>query len=321
MPAKLCPGGRGLERCGGSRAGPTARRGGRTVEQARSPLDAGKEDGVTTVENVTVTPVEIGGTRGGPDVPTLRQDRWWLQPAVTATVLISFVVYSTWAAFVNKDYYVGASANRDLLSPFYSPCLAASCVPGSHPSFTLTWWEISPAILILIVPLGFRLTCYYYRRAYYRSIWLSPPNCAVADGHPTYTGESRFPLVLQNVHRWFFYLGLALNVILTIDAVMAFRQPGLPTGWGFSLGTAILCVNASLLWLYTLSCHSCRHLCGGQVKSFSEHPIRYRFWKLVTPLNANHMKFAWASLVFVALTDLYVRLVASGAFHDPGFHF
>ena len=72
-----------------------------------------------------------------------------------------------------------------------------------------------------------------------------------------------------------------------------------------------------LLWLYSLSCHSCRHLCGGQVRTFSKHPIRHRLWKLVTPLNANHMKFAWASLIFVALTDLYVRLVASGAFSDP----
>jgi hypothetical protein len=53
------------------------------------------------------------------------------------------------------------------------------------------------------------------------------------------------------------------------------------------------------------------------VKSFSKHPIRHKLWKLVTPLNGIHMRFAWASLVFVALTDLYVRLVASGAFHDP----
>lgn len=276
---------------------------------------------MTTVEEATAgrpTPVTISGRRGGPEVPTLRRDRWWLQPLVTALVLTGFVVYSTWAAFVNRDYYVGAAQHRNLLSPFYSPCLANSCVPGSHPGFGLSWWNISPAILILIVPLGFRLTCYYYRRAYYRAFWLSPPNCGVADEHSAYTGESRLPLILQNIHRWFFYLALCLNVILTIDAVVAFEQQ---PGWGLSLGTAFLCVNAALLWLYTLSCHSCRHLCGGQVKSFAKHPIRYRLWKLVTPLNARHMNFAWASLVFVALTDLYIRLVASGAFHDPGIHF
>ena len=29
--------------------------------------------------------------------------------------------------------------------------------------------------LILIFPLGFRLTCYYYRKAYYRAFFLAPP--------------------------------------------------------------------------------------------------------------------------------------------------
>jgi len=269
---------------------------------------------VETAEEPTITPVELGGTRGGPDIPTLREDRWWIQPVVSATILGAFVIYSTWAAFVNKNYFAGPSMNRNLLSPFYSPCLTESCVPGSHPSFVISWWMISPALLILIVPLGFRLTCYYYRRAYYRSFWLSPPNCAVADAHASYSGETRFPLILQNVHRWFFYLGLILNVILTVDAIEAFRQPGL--GIGVTVGTVVLCLNAVLLWSYSLSCHSCRHLCGGQVKRFSEHPIRYRFWKLVSPLNAHHMKFAWASLVFVAFTDFYVRLVASGTITD-----
>ncbi len=269
---------------------------------------------MATVEKATVSPVTIGGTRGGPDQPTVRKDRWWLQPVVTATVLTSFVVYATWAAFVNKDYYVGATEHRDLISPFYSPCLAGSCVPGSHPHIVLSQWMISPAILILIVPLGFRLTCYYYRRAYYRSFWLSPPNCAVADAHGSYSGETRFPLILQNVHRWFFYLGLILNVILTIDAVVSYNQPGI--GIGVTVGSLVLTVNAVLLWCYSLSCHSCRHLCGGQVRSFAKHPIRYRLWKFVTPLNAHHMNFAWASLVFVALTDLYVRLVASGTITD-----
>jgi hypothetical protein len=36
-------------------------------------------DGVTTLEDATpttVTPVVLGGARGGPSVPTLRQDRW-----------------------------------------------------------------------------------------------------------------------------------------------------------------------------------------------------------------------------------------------------
>ena len=273
----------------------------------------------TTVDNPTTTPVVIGAPRGGPDVPTLRKDGWWVEPVITAAILLSFVIYSTWAAFVGKNYYAGADLHRDLISPFYSPCIANSCVPGSHPFGTLPFWNYSPALLILIFPLGFRLTCYYYRKAYYRSFWWAPPACAVSDSHGSYTGESRFPLILQNIHRYFFYAGLVFNVLLTIDAIMAFQQPGV--GIGFSVGTAVLLVNASLLWLYSLSCHSCRHLCGGGVKQFSASPIRHRIWKTLTPLNAKHMYFAWASLIFVALTDLYVRLVASGTIHDYGFHF
>jgi hypothetical protein len=273
----------------------------------------------TTVDNPTTTPVVIGAPRGGPDVPTLRKDGWWVEPAITASILLAFVVYSTWAAFVGKNYYAGVSLNRDLISPFYSPCIANSCVPGSHTFGTLPFWNYSPALLILIFPLGFRLTCYYYRKAYYRSFWQAPPACGVSDGHGAYTGESRFPLILQNIHRYFFYAGLVFNVILTIDAIEAFRQPGI--GIGFSIGTAVLLVNATLLWLYSLSCHACRHLCGGGVKQFSKSPIRHRIWKTLTPLNAKHMLFAWMSLCFVAFTDLYVRLVASGTIHDYGFHF
>ena len=62
---------------------------------------------------------------------TLREDRWWVQPLVTFSVLFAFVVYVTWAAFQNKNYYVGAAEHRDLLSPLYSPCIADSCVPGA----------------------------------------------------------------------------------------------------------------------------------------------------------------------------------------------
>ncbi|MGH9020386.1 MAG: hypothetical protein ACRDV0_05140 [Acidimicrobiales bacterium] len=260
------------------------------------------------------TKVVLGGARGGPDATTLRTDRWWVQPVITVSVLTAFIVYSTWAAFQNKDYYVGAAMHRDLISPFYSPCLAHSCVAGSSAGVEWHFWNISPAILILIVPLGFRMTCYYYRRSYYRAFWWSPPSCAVADAHGSYSGETRFPLVMQNLHRYFFYLGLVFNVILTYDAVRAFVQPGI--GWGVTVGTLVLTLNAMLLWSYSLSCHACRHLCGGHVRSFKRSPIRYRLWKLLTPLNAKHMNLAWASLVFVGLTDVYVRLVASGALSD-----
>jgi hypothetical protein len=251
---------------------------------------------------------------------TLRQDRWWVAPAVSFGVMFSFVVYATWAAFVNGDYYI-----RPYLSPFYSPCVATVCGGDSHqrihgatgvPHLGIVgpWWAISPAIIILIVPLGFRLTCYYYRRAYYRAFWLSPPACAVAEPHKRYSGETRFPLILNNIHRYFFYLGLLLNMVLTWDAIEAFidqRSPAIGGGY-VGVGSFVLLINAVLLWSYSLSCHSCRHIVGGRLKHFSRHPIRFRFWGLVSKLNARHMQIAWASLVWVALTDVYVRLAASG---------
>jgi len=149
------------------------------------------------------TKVVLGGTRGGPDVSTLRKDRWWLQPVITTSVLTAFVIYSTWAAFQNKNYYVGAIFHRDS-SVLLLPCLAASCPTGSTAGFILHGWALSPALIILIFR-WFSPQCYYYRRSYYRAFWWSPPACAVADSHASYSGETRFPLIMQNAHRYFFY--------------------------------------------------------------------------------------------------------------------
>ncbi len=271
---------------------------------------------MSTLQEIKPVPVALGGARGGPRARTLRPGGWGTEKWVTFSVLTAFVVYSTWAAFQNGNFYVGAGQHRDLISPFYSPCLTQTCTQGGGGGLTLHWWTLSPALLILIVPGGFRLTCYYYRKAYYRSFWQSPPACAVADGHDRYTGETRFPLVLQNLHRYFWYLALIFNVILTVDAVVSFRLPG-DGGIGASVGSLVLTANAVLLWMYSLSCHYCRHACGGHVDQFSKHPVRHRLWTLVTPLNARHMQLAWASLIMVALADGYVRLVASGVFTDP----
>ena len=227
---------------------------------------------------------------------TLRTDKWWLQPLATFGVLFSFVIYATFRAFEGANYYAD-----HLISPFYSPCLSEACVPeavigGFAPiSAQIFNFPLSPALIILIFPLGFRMTCYYYRKAYYRAFWMSPPACAVAEPHKKYTGETRQPLILQNAHRWFFYAGLVFNVILTYDAIIAFRNE--EKEWGhMSVGTLVLVFSATTLWLYSLSCHTCRHTIGGRLKHFSKHPT-----------------FAWISLFGVAFADIYVRQVASGA--------
>ena len=106
------------------------------------------------------------------------------------------------------------------------------------------WWQFSPALIILIFPLGFRMSCYYYRKAYYRSFWLCPPACASPSRTAKYTGERRFPLILQNVHRYSCLRRGLVALILTYDVVLAFRDA---TGeWGhMGLGTLVLLVNVA----------------------------------------------------------------------------
>ncbi|MGW6423341.1 hypothetical protein ACWF82_11760 [Nocardia sp. NPDC055053] len=248
---------------------------------------------------------------------TLRTDRWWLPPLLTAIGLAAFVGYATIRSFVRTAYWV---PQYHYLTPFYSPCLSDSCAPGSShfgtPFGELPMW-IPLGFVVLPFLLGFRLTCYYYRKAYYRSVWFSPPACAVAEPHGRYTGESRLPLIIQNSHRYFFYVAVVVSLINTYDAIYAFH--GDTGGFGFGLGNIVLLVNVILLWAYTLSCHSCRHIAGGRLKHFSAHPVRYWFWTQVSKLNTRHMALAWTTLGTLALTDFYVMLVASQTISDLRF--
>ncbi|WP_254699217.1 hypothetical protein [Rhodococcus sp. SGAir0479] len=245
---------------------------------------------------------------------TLRTDRWWLAPALTTLGLAAFVVYATIRSFVRTAYWVD---DYHYLTPFYSPCISASCVPGASHFGTwvgeLPMW-IPLGFLVLPFLLGFRLTCYYYRKAYYRSIWLAPPACAVAEPHSRYTGETRLPLIVQNSHRYFFYVALVVSVVNTYDAVRAYQGPD--GGFGLGLGSLIITANVILLWAYTLSCHSCRHVTGGRLKHFSAHPVRYRLWTWVSALNTRHMQLAWTTLGTLVVTDFYIMLVASGTISD-----
>src|SRR5947208_10682327 len=152
-----------------------------------------------------------------------RTDAWWVEPLIVVAVLGSFGVYSLWVAFTNANYFA-----EPYLSPFYSPCIAANCAHVTLPILG-RWWNLSPAFLILWIPLGFRATCYYYRKAYYRSFFWAPPACAVPDRASTYAGETRFPFIFQNAHRYFFWLSLVILAFLWWDALQAFR---FPTGFG-----------------------------------------------------------------------------------------
>ena len=248
---------------------------------------------------------------------TARRDAWWIQLALVFTALSAFVIYSTWAAFQGTHYWTGP-----YLSPFYSPELYGDSPHswfGPRPAGWPAWLPFSPALLILWAPAGFRLTCYYYRGAYYKAFWADPPSCTVGEPRHSYRGEQTFPLILQNVHRYFFYLALIFLVVLAYDAwtAMWFTDPGTegPT-FGIGVGTLVLTINVLLLAGYTFSCHSLRHLAGGCVDCLSGRSVRRAAYDCVSGLNRRHMLFAWASLFWVGFSDIYVRLCSMGIWTD-----
>jgi hypothetical protein len=268
---------------------------------------------------MTTTATMPAAPRPRADIPakTLRTDRWWLAPLLTFLGLTAWVTYAVVHVFMQKWYFALGDHYR-YLTPFYSPCTSTACDPEAAEFGRFTPANVLIPYAALSLPfLGlFRLTCYYYRKAYYRAFWFSPPACAVPDGHKRYSGETRFPLIFQNAHRYAFYAALIISLINTWDVIRSFSGT---QGFGIGLGNVVLLVNVILLWAYTLSCHSCRHITGGRLKHFSKHPVRYRFWLFVSKLNARHMLLAWVTLGTLALTDFYVMAVSAGWFSDLRF--
>ena len=239
---------------------------------------------------------------------TMRRDRWWVQPVLIVAALTLFGIYSIVRIVLSK-YYVITADGAHLESPFFSPDL-----PGIFSFKAFRPW----AVLVLWAPLGMRTTCYYYRKSYYRSFFLAPPSCAVAGAaRRKYTGETKFPFVLNNLHRFFFYAATLVVVFLWIDAIRAFFYDG---SFGIGLGNVIMLVNVICLSGFTFGCNSWRHIIGGKMNCFDCSAVartRHKAWQKVSILNGKHMQWAWISMFTVGLTDLYIWLVSSGAFHDP----
>lgn len=228
---------------------------------------------------------------------------WWAYPATVVTVLGCFTGYAIWTAFFSG----GVNQSGPYLSPFYSPLLWST-------------GPITPALWVLWSPLLFRATCYYYRKAYYRSFFWDPPSCALGElRHRAYRGEHAFPLFLNNLHRFFLYAAIIVIGFLWYDVFLAFFQPG--TGHvQLGIGTGIMLVNVVLLSAYTFGCHSLRHLVGGGLDCYAESSIRqarHRAWSWVTILNGRHAMWAWLSMFSVVFTDVYIHFVHAGTFTDP----
>ena len=249
---------------------------------------------------------------------TMRRDAWWVQPLIVLIVLSAFVAYATWAAFQNRFYSFG-----NYLSPFYSPLLFADSphawIQGSRPSWLPGFIPFTPALLILPFPGLFRFTCYYYRGAYYKAFWADPPSCSVGEPRKSYRGEASFPLIVQNIHRYFLYIAIVFLFLLAWDVWKAMWFTNDATGqttFGIGLGTILLAMNVVLLSSYTLGCHSFRHVIGGYLDRLAGRPVRQRLYAGCTALNKRHMRFAWMSLFSVAFCDVYIRLCSMGIWSD-----
>ena len=230
----------------------------------------------------------------------LRRDTpWWLYPLTVVVVLGAFTGYSLWTSFFGPgpDH---VSQHANYLSPFFSPLLWST-------------GPVTPALWVLWAPLGFRATCYYYRKSYYRSFFWDPPACAVGElRRRAYRGETRLPMVLNNLHRFFWYPALLVVIFLWVDAFASLDDNG---HLYLGLGTLILLVNAVLLSGYSLGCHAFRHIAGGGLDCYScsrAGTTRFRLWRGVTVFNEHHAFWAWISMFSVVFAEVYVRLLQAG---------
>jgi len=281
---------------------------------------------------------------------TSRRDPWWVGPLATLLGLLAFLLYANYIVFFVPGYFEIRQDKSDFfkannpavapyLAPFHSPLIYDPQSPHAwiharRPGWWPGWFPFSSAMLILIFPAGFRLTCYYYRKAYYRAFWADPPACAVGEPRKSYWGENHWPLLFQNIHRYFLYAALVILLFLVWDALYAFWWPTnskgelLPDGGhriGMGLGTLIMWGNVVLLAGFTFGCNSLRHLVGGRYDCFScphnlaETRTGYKVWRVVSRFNEHHMLWAWLSLVSVGFTDFYIRMCAAGYWTDPRF--
>ncbi len=230
---------------------------------------------------------------------------WWAGSVTTVAILGAFTIYTLYIVFFEPQ---AAEYGGYLLSPLYSP-------PVPSP---VSW--LSPAIFVLWAPLGFRLTCYYYRKAYHRAFFWDPPNCSskAQQREPrspeNYNGERNL-WVFNNIHRYFLYASIIVMAFLWYEAIRAF----FPDGFGITIGSLLFLLNVVLLSGYTFGCHSLRHLAGGRTDCYScvrGGNLRRKSFHWVSVLNGRHMFWAWVSLFSVWGADVYVRLLLSGVITD-----
>ncbi len=215
-------------------------------------------------------------------IPELFEPNWrlWSFLAILIFAIVALFVFPV------KEY-------KGLIDPFYSPT-------------------------ILIVPVVglFRLTCYAYRKDYYRNIFNHPQSCAADERRDSanrgYSGETTL-FAFNNLHRYLLYFGIILLPFFYYDFYVSVTYFG---GFVLRFASILILLNAILLTLWVFSCHAFRHVfSGGNVKCYDcalKPNARKGFFNFQSMLNKRHEEWAFISLVFIVLVDLYLRALAAG---------
>ena len=250
---------------------------------------------------------------------TDRIDNWWAQPFWMGLALTAALIYTAWRLILFPESIHYKLEGSTVVSPIFSPNILEWSLFGlnewEHPSW------VNAAILVLWIPFGFRGTCYYMRRVYYRTFFQSPTGCWVDEPDINkkigYGGEKRL-FIFNNLHRYFLYAAMIIIVIKWWDVTHTLH---FDTGWGFSCGTFIMATEAFLLTMYVTSCHALRHLAGGSLDRWVSgiSALRGRLFKRISVFNRSHGFWFWTSLGFVFLGDLWTIAVAEEYISDMAF--
>lgn len=234
---------------------------------------------------------------------TDRHDAWFVSPVIMAIAGVVAVGYLFWAAIQGEHYTSG---------PYLSYIYATPFIPS--------WWHISPAFILIWIPIGFRLTCYYARQAYYRAGFGDPIACGLDEPYRgAYHGETRLPFFLNNLHRYFLYFAIMLLILHWFHLMHATVRSG---EIYLGIGTLFMAVDTIALTFYVGGCHSLRYILGGSKRMISCGrcgKIRHSAWRLSSFFNQFHDKWFWISLYSVIFADLYIRLLSMGVI-ERDFH-
>jgi len=119
---------------------------------------------------------------------------------------------------------------------------------------------VTAAVLVLWAPGGFRVTCYYYRGAYYKAFWADPPSCTVGEPRKKI---SRGTLLSADPAKRPSLFSVSRVGVLIFSGARCVEGVWFDGRFGIGIVTLVLLTNVIFLSCYAFGCHSLRHLAGG----------------------------------------------------------